>query len=229
MKHQLFLLLCILAFISCQKQFEISDSTQGGTGSGGGTGTTPGTTSGAYQAYTKGSYWKYKDSATGGFTTMTATDKTKTINGRNYTAFLQANATQSDTAYYANENHDYYNYFDVKSNTSGATMLLHYLNDTATVGRSWQYAAGQGNGFAAYIRTTTLEKNISLTVNGKTYNNVIHTNLDLMYDVLGTLDKWASYEYYVAKDVGLIRLRTTISTLGLSVVSTLDLVEYQIK
>lgn len=218
------ILLCLLplfiVLVSCQK--EVSDATMQPPG-----GTTP--DDGTYLPLTKGTYWKYQDSATGSFTTLTVLDKTKTINGRLYTAVLTTTDQSADTLYMAQQSHDYFYYADVASSTSSGSFLFHYLNDTASIGQSWQYIAGQGNGFEAQIKTTILERNITRTVHNKTYNNVIRAQMDLYYDILGTLTHATTYDHYVAKGIGFVQIKATFGLLGFSTVTSSDLVEYEIK
>jgi hypothetical protein len=57
------------------------------------------------------------------------------------------------------------------------------------------------------IRTTltTKEFNVSKTVNGKTYDNVIHTRVDLEFPDNG-LRSPENYDFYFAKEVGIIEI-----------------------
>jgi hypothetical protein len=224
MKKYLFYLLpliCIILF-SCQK--EITDpNPQTETGENGNPDT------GTYLPLTKDTYWKYKDSASGAFTTLQVLDIKKVINGRTYTAVLGTDPMQTDTFYMTQQNRDYYNYAAVDNGTSSGTFLFHYLNDTAAVGRSWEYQAGQGNGVPAFFKTTIVERNLTRTVNNATYYDVIHTRMELSYDMSGQRTPAGSYEYYIAKDVGIIQVKTSIGLFGFEMIASSDLVEYEIK
>lgn len=68
-----------------------------------------------------------------------------------------------------------------------------------------------------------------MTVQGKTYNNVIHTRLVLTYDVYGsTLDAMA-YDYFTAKGIGIIKVRSEGLTLLSGFSACSDLIDYSIK
>jgi hypothetical protein len=184
-----------------------------------------------YQPLAVNSYWKYKDSLSGAVSQATMLNKTRLINNRMYTAALSTMGQQADTTWMAVDGPNYFIYANVVSPNTGApaSLLFHYLNDTASVGYSWQYDAGHGNNFPAIIKTTIMEKGITHTVDGKAYPDVIHTRLELNYDILGTVMKFATYDYYVAKGVGIIRVRTLADAMGMNMETTSNLVEYQIK
>jgi hypothetical protein len=223
MKKSFFFLLSLLSFLlfSCQKEAGDPDfQPENGGNNPAGTDT--------YLPLTKSTFWKYKDSATGMITTMTVLDKTKTINGKSYTAVLGTN-NQTDTFYMTRQGADYFNYAEVSNGASSGTVLFHYLNDTAAVGRNWEYLAGQGNGFPAYFKTTIVERNRTHTVQGKAYSNVIHTRMELSYDMMGERIPAATYDYYIAKNIGIIQVKTIIDMLGASLIASNDLIEYQIK
>ena len=228
-------LLCICSsifFFSCQKEIDFTDPSQGnngGTGSGGNGGT--GSASDSYYPLTKDSWWKYKDSLTGTVTDGKAISRTKTINGIVYTAIVPVTAPATDTAWFAAPRPNYYiTQKGVSPSGNSFDITFHYLNDTASVGYNWQYNAGQGNGFTAFIKTTIMEKNINMTVAGKNYTNVIHTRLVLSYDVLGTITDFGVYDYYTAKGIGIIKIGTELSMFGMIMLQTsADLLDYSIK
>ena len=207
-----------LVFISCQRDPVSPNPQTGGNNS-----------ATSYNPTTVGSWWKYKDSTTGGLSTTTIANRTKTINGILYSAMVSDMAP--DTAWASSAQPNYYTYAKGISPNTGASydILFHYLNDTASVGYSWRYTAGQGNGFTAYIRTTILERNISMTVAGKSYNNVIHTRVLWTYDVVGTLMDAMVYDYFIAKGVGIIKVRSEGLTLLAGFKGCSDLIDYGIK
>lgn len=215
-------LLLSLAFFSCQKEVSV-DTITGNNGNNGSSGIS------TYQPLSAGSFWTYKDSASGSTHTLTIINKQKTINNRLYTAVLST--ASADTAYMAVDGADYFTLAQGNSPNTGASFdfIFHYLNDTAAVGSSWEETAGQGNGFTAYIKTTIKEKDITHTVAGKTFDNVIHTRLDLKYDIYGSIEDFGGYDYYIAKDVGVIEIISEFGTFGLSFRAKDELVDYAIK
>lgn len=221
----LFILFASLFLISCQKEVSTELGTQtGGSGVGSGNKT-------SYNPTTTGSWWKYKDTASGIISTDTMLKRTNTINGIVYTAMIGQNAMLKDTAWVASPQPNYYMYEKGVSPNTGASydMLFHYLNDTAAVGSYWQYTAGQGNGFTALIQTTIVERNISMTVAGKSYSNVIHTRLVLTYDVYGSSLDAMAYDYFTAKGIGIIKVRSEGLTLLSGFKACSDLIDYSIK
>lgn len=221
--------LCMaIVFVSCQKEI---DSPAPSGGNNGGTGGTPSISSGSYYPLTKDSWWKYKDSLTGTVTEGKVVANTRTAGGIQYTAIVPISTPATDTAWFASLSPNYYSYYNVISPQGvPVEILLHYLNDTASVGYSWKYTAGSGNGFTAYVTTTIAEKLASMTVVGKTYKDVIHTTLDLSYDIFGSEMDMGRYDYFTAKGVGIIKIRSGLSFMGQTVIETsADLIDYSIK
>jgi hypothetical protein len=220
-KLNLALLFILASFIlfSCQKEVSSEPGSQtGGSGS---------TTS--YYPTKAGSWWKFKDSASGSISTSTIVDRTKTINNILYSGMTSD--ISADTGWISSAQPNYYIYGKGVSPNTGASydILFHFLNDTASVGYNWQYLAGQGNGFTAYIHTTIAERNINMTVAGKSYGNVIHTRLVWSYDVFGSLMEAMAYDYFIAKGVGIIKVRSEGLTILSGFKACTDLIDYSIK
>lgn len=240
-RNQVSLLLVLfisIVFASCQKEVDGTlppDGTNNGGNTGGnnngGNGGTPTTSNGSYYPLTKDSWWKYKDSLTGNISNGKAVAKTKTVSGITFTAIVPVSTPSTDTAWFAAPSPNYYLYGSgISPQGASFAILFHYLNDTAAVGHSWKYNAGNGNGFTAYITTTIVEKLSSMTVQGKTYKDVIHTRLDLSYDVFGSELDMGAYDYFTAKGVGIIKIRSGLSFMGQTLIETsTDLIDYSIK
>lgn len=148
-----------------------------------------------------------------------------------YTALVTVMNTQSDTSLAASPHPNYYLTAKGVSPSGGSyDLLFHYLNDTASIGYHWQYNAGNGSGFAALIKTTIVAKNLTMTVAGKTYSNVIQTRLDRTYDLLGSPMDMGNYNYFIAKGVGIIKVRSDLNMMGVPIIQTSsDLIDYSIK
>lgn len=96
----------------------------------------------------------------------------------------------------------------------GINIELHVGNDTKAAGYSWTTtptADGLVNGFPARMINTIKEKGISKVINGKTFNNVMHTQVDLQYDVGTGFESYSIYDLYLAKGIGMIESDTGIS------------------
>jgi hypothetical protein len=190
-----------------------------------------GSTSTTYQPLTAGSYWKYSYTTLGspldtGITTISG--KTTLIKGNTY---YEANQTSKNfgaqKGYYYNNNHTYSQRGDTY--VHGLTVELLYLNDTASVGQTWIAPFtdnGLVNGIPARIVGKVVEKDMSRTVEGNTFKNVIHTSLDLQYWYASAFETAITYHMYIAKGVGIIE---TSSEMNGSVSSTSKLIEYSIK
>ena len=224
------LLVCLsfsVVFSSCQKEPASLQGDSGGSGSG----NTGGSNGASYYPLSKDTWWKYKDSLTGTVSDGKVLNRTKTIKGIVYTAILPTATAAQDTSWFAAPRPNYYiTQKGVSPQGAVYDMLFHYLNDTASVGYSWRYNAGSGNGFTAYIKTTILQKGISMTVAGKNYTNVILTRLELSYDVMGSLVDFGHYDYFTARGIGIIKVRSDLSMFGMPLVQTAaDLIDYSIK
>ena len=226
MKRLAILVTVVLALVSCQKEMSIEPGNGNPpTGGGGGGGTTPDT----YQPVTKGSFWKYKDSALTGLTTiLTATGTQKTISSKAYHVFSVETTGQPAAEQYFYVAKPLYGMRIDLNNGAVATIEFIHLNDTASIGHTWTDNMLPVNGLAARFIGTVMEKNISKTVAGKNFTNVIHTQLNLEYELpFFGWTNYAVYDYYIAKGVGIIRIETVSGIAGLRTVS--DLIDYSIK
>lgn len=237
MKRILLYCLVITSFVtSCGKEISIETVGNGpGTGPGGGGGS-PNTDQGTYQPFTENSFWKYRQ--TGAFAsdvTITSTGQQRTVNNIlcgvfNSTSTLTPGTTE---VFFGIKDHDYYTVLETASPNTGAIIDISflYLNDTAAVGYSWNHMAGTGNGFTAYTPGTVVEKGLTMTIEGKTYKDVVHTKIDLQYDlpVWGLLT-FATYDYYMAKNIGIVKVISTGDPIwGGGIQSVMNLVDYSIK
>lgn len=188
-------------------------------------------TADTYQPVTKGSFWKYQ-AIVGNIqdtSTNTITGATATFNNKNYYVTNSvSHAAGSNNGYYYAADHKYM----LRSSTiaSGITLEFYYLNDTMAVNHTWTAPLsdnGLVNGVPGRVVGKVMEKGINKTVGGKAFSNVIHTQIDLQYDLLGTgFQSITLYDYYVAKGIGIIKIET--SAMGVLVGSS-DLIDYSIK
>ncbi|WP_127128572.1 hypothetical protein [Pseudoflavitalea rhizosphaerae] len=187
-----------------------------------------------YLPLTKGTTWKYKET---GFAdaeyTMTVTDRKQTVNNINFTVVTSDFQGTVVEGLMAQKGANYYIKQSGNSPNTGAsfdfTML--FLNDKEAAGYTWDFNGGQGGGFTAKIPGKIIERDLSMTVAGKNYTNVIHTQLTLAYEmpVVGTTD-FMIYDYYVAKGVGIIKIDSeTPPGIPVSVTSVVELQDYSIK
>ena len=221
-----------LAISSCQKELD-PYTPQTGTDSTGIPVDTTGVDSssaGEFQPVTAGSSWTYKDSASGAETTNSIGDSTKVINNILFRKYLSTNSSQA--GWIASPGPDYYVVAQSTNPTTNTSfdLTFYYLNDTASAGSSFNYTAATSTGFAVTTKTTIVAKDLTVTVEGKTYTDVIQTHIDISYNVLGQVSDYGGYDYYMAKGIGFIKIRTLTNVNGVSVVqSCLNLSDYTIK
>lgn len=151
-----------------------------------------------------GSTWTY-----GGITphTATITGANKNINGKVYVEAEVKQGASVSKSYVLKENKVYTTMGMVQGMGS---MALVVLKEDAAVGETWEQTTIT-NGVDTKFTFTVAEKNISKTVGGKNYDNVIHMNVKYSNSFsgedfgLGTeLGLTLSVDYYYAKGVGLI-------------------------
>src|ERR1700744_4443836 len=141
----------------------------------------------SYLPVTSGSSWVYNDiiQGTNSPLTVTMTGAKSVFNGKTYyTATSSSSAKGTSTGYFYADNHSYS--FRATAVGVNVTIELQMGNDAQNVGYTWTTSpndSGSINGVPAQTINTIKEKNITKVVNGKTFNNVIHTQVDLQYDM----------------------------------------------
>jgi hypothetical protein len=186
---------------------------------------------GNYLPLTNGSTWKYNyvsDGGTEDSLIVTMTGENTKINGQTYYGATSTFRKNSSFGYFYAGNHIY------ATRTAGGlnpAIELQLLNDTASVGYRWTtQPTVSGKIGENFVRAVNIikEKNISRTIEGKTYTDVIHTQILLQYD-FGDGNGYqtsVTYDFYLAKDVGLIE--NDANTLDL-LFETETLFDYTIK
>jgi len=204
MKKQTLLLIAIAALFtqSCKldaPEIETSDSSGG-------------TKSDSYMPLTSGSYWTYNNVISGmapDTITIRVTGETTTVNGKlyhNITSTSKAHGSTAGLYYYGNH------IAVLRANTivAGLTLDFQFLNDTTAVGHTWTARPtdnGLVNGVPGRLTGKVIEKGVSKTIGGHTFTDVINTQIDLEYDLLGSgFESYGTYHFFVAKGVGLIEI-----------------------
>lgn len=198
----------------------------GGTGSGGGTTTPPPAERNAYQPLSTGTTWRYVEtSGTDKDTTqLTVTGNTKVINSKTFYEIAESSRLGKDTSYYNVDGHDYTN--NTQNFAEGIGTDILYLNDEKPVGYTWTGQAIPANPLATGTYSGKItEIGITKTVLGKTYTNVIHTQVNLSISVFGGTPETLNCDFYIAKGIGLIQFDTNDGT----DTSSNQLIDYTIK
>jgi hypothetical protein len=184
------LFLTALCFLRCRKDHNITPSGDN------------------YLPVTEGSTWKYSYASDGGTTdtlVLTIVGGTEKINGKTYYNVMSTYRQGISQGFFYTGNHIY----ATRSVAIGSSVAMEFqlLNDTASVGYQWITSPtddGTLDGKPVRTINTIIEKNITKTVNGKTFNNVSHTRVQLQYDAGAGFATTVTYDFYLAKDVGLI-------------------------
>jgi hypothetical protein len=178
----------------------------------------------SYQPVTKGTYWKYDNTAklTFGTSVRTMTGETEVFNGKTYYKFTAVNEKGgSQSGYYGQSNGDYFLYDPTF--LGGYEML--YLKENAAVGDTWIHTAATVSGFNHRISGKIVDKGIVYVVGGKTYNNVIHTQIITQQSAAGSdvFTNIQTLDYYIAKGIGIIEASESTGASGIKIM------EYAIK
>ena len=172
-------------------------------------------TSDSYFPVTAGSTWTYKEEIAGATssTVIKMTGNTKTFNGKSYyEASSSSTVKGNQLGYFYSANHDFAILQTIPG--YGIDVEIHLGNDSKAAGYTWTTSptvSGYVNGFPAKMINTIKEKGISWVVNCKTFTNVMHTQVDLQYDLGSGFMSYSVYDFYLAKGVGMIESDTGIS------------------
>src|SRR5205809_71797 len=180
-----------------------------------------------YLPLTTGTFWKYNvinSSGNAQPTTQTVLAKQKSIKGKTYHAVKSVSPNNTDTLYYSQTQHDYYAY--TPSGTSGLEVL--FLKDNASAGTTWSTTAGTAGGKTVKCFGKIVATNTTIKVGNTTYKNVIHSTVDIREPVLFSDVTVNTQDFYVAKNIGIVKNISTNKVPSKSVITT-NIVGYSIK
>ena len=175
--------------------------------------------SGAYQPFTTGSTWSYRNEteAVPGLasaavadidtTVNTMTDATKVYNGKTFHKLSLVTGTETESTYFSLTDNIYYNHSF--NEDADAELELPYLNEQKDVNGTWVTPLVLEGAPESQLLGTIIEKNITKTILGKTYNNVIHSRLELQSKVNGPFTTIFTFDFFVAKNIGMVGIYTS--------------------
>ena len=196
---------CSLLFLSCQKEFVITDGITPTTGGGGING---GTTTGCntYFPTTLGTTWTYNNGGVTDVATIVSPDTL--INGK---VFKRVISTYTGSSFLREENGNVYEYMDL-----GLTgkIMINSLRASANIGDKWGDTLIL-NGIKEIIGHEMLEKNIKLQIDGVQFSDVIHTRYKTKFDYppIYNNEVIASTDVWFGKCVGVLQTKT-VSIMG---------------
>lgn len=186
----------------------------------------PVTTIGNYQPTTKGSYWKYASSGDGQDPDTTITTMLGTsvgFDGKLYKA--ASNEITSEDEIGSVNFYKTGNSYSIRELSEQDTTELLYLKSDADIGATWNADLLNPSTEAKAVGKM-MEKGITKVIFGKTFTNVMHTQLDLQVkESSGAFVTAATVDFYIAKDIGVIE--EDVSILGIT--AKAQLYEYSIK
>lgn len=131
------------------------------------------------------------------------TGETETIGGFLCYKYNYATDEGSRPGYYYHGNDIY---LSISNSPPSVYDLDPYLKDNFQIGKTWETPLYGNNISVGRI----VEKDIKRTVNGKSFTDVIHTQLLSQYPEAGvTFKTFQTTDYYIAKGVGLIEVNNT--------------------
>jgi hypothetical protein len=113
---------------------------------------------------------------------------------------------------------------------ANSPLELQIYNDTATINHSWisspTDSTSRVNGILARVMSTIRQTGEVKVFLGKTFTNVIHTQVDFQYNFGSGYATAFTYDYYLAKGIGI--LGYNLSSLG-GTVKTEGIISYNVK
>lgn len=172
-----------------------------------------------YMSLTAGNTWSYETTnnitVSTSSNTVTSTTRDTAIGSRVYHIFTNSNGAINE--YYNISGNDYYTFRNLVSLGSTSTESI-YLKDNAATGISWSQIiniapfSGVPTTIPLTVSYTVTEKGISRTVNGKSYENVIHITTALSSSALPPGSLITDIHSYYAPKYGLIESKNKITT-----------------
>lgn len=189
-----------------------------------------------YQPTTAGSVWNYRVTGTSNYNyRLTAEEKDSLINNRSYRVFSN---DKDPYEYHYKEGGDYFRYSRPPEFNFQPVELL-YIRDYLGVGQEWLEVktikvpiGGIDVNVNAEVTIKIEEKDISYTVNGVTYDKVIHLSVKPEFKaLLVPIGSSSDIHYYYADNIGMIYNKTKLSvpTANIDMDKETKLVSYTIK
>ncbi len=151
-------------------------------------------TEGQFLNLNKGSSWNYSLNGADTFTVVTASDSSKPAFNKVYTVFHNLYLGSVTRSYFT---YRLGNYYSLITNTPGVYEEVVYLKDSMEIGKKWNSTVLIGGN--PYLHEyEVLENNLSITVNGTEFKQVVHVKLKV------TSTGYSSDCYYAPK-IGLIK------------------------
>ena len=196
----------------------------------------PDPTTDVYMSTTPGNTWTYEEinntppTSTANYTLISTNKPDTIINTHPY--HILTNSIRGSEYFYLN-GANYYSFRGLPASAGGANIESLYLKSDAAVNASWSEAVTLTTPLGAVPITLTYtikEKRISKTVNGTTYNNVIHVGGTLSAPAPFNTGLTSDLHGYYAPKYGLIqseiKIDHTVASIHVDVVTKLKTVNF---
>jgi hypothetical protein len=187
-----------IKYSSSQCNFFIKDASYFGQGG----------TKNDYLPTTGGSNYTYLNKKTNDTIYTEIAKNSKTILGNTYRVFASINVAKGilDTMLYSKDGLGNYYCFDTIGNTPKAHYLC--LSDNSTAGNIWETLPAncifQSIATQVKYKFTITQQNIAVAINNLNFNNVIVVKRETQYLVNGIFETNNTWEFYYAKNIGLV-------------------------
>jgi len=181
-----FAVLALFGLVSCKKSSTDDNSNNN-----------PIPTAEKFMSFSTGSTWNYQTINNDSIAdvtnyTLTCSDTDTTIGSRTYRIFYATDTSGSRDEYYNNTGRDYFQYTQLSDMLPA--LDLKYLNDSLPVNSNWtsqpivitqqvtvpNFPLPITVTLSAALKTTIVEKGMSMVVNGNSYTNVIKVKTELV-------------------------------------------------
>ncbi len=155
--------------------------------------------------------------------TLTSTNRDTTIAGKQYHVYTNSNNGASE--YYYVSGTDYYTYQSLPAALGGSKVENLYLKAGAPVNSNWSQTYNisfNSLPLAVTVVNKIEEKGISRTVNGISYNNVIHVSTSLSVAGVPPASLITDIDYYYAPNYGMIENTSKININYLTIINNSD-------
>ncbi len=181
-----------------------------------------------YMNMRTGSLWNYEvvnntpPSSTSSYT-LTSSNRDSVINAKNYHVFI--NSASGASEYYFASGSDYYTYQSLPAVLGGSKVENLYLKAGAAVNSSWSqnYTISYNSLPLTVTAVNKIEaKELTKTVNGTVYQNVIHVSTNITVDGIPPASLVTDIDYYYAPNYGMIENSSKINLNYLGIVNNSD-------
>jgi len=205
-KHAYLLFILAASIVGCQKEMN-SDLTNETLTTGEESNSVAVDT---YLPLTAGTYWDYfvtNDKGTTKPSKFTVLNYKKNIVGKLYTGVrtvTDGDVSKADTTFYNQTGNAYYIARAQQIDKGVSDQIEFIFLKDAPVGTKWSETIKAG-GQTLKMTGKVTKRDLTVTVGGKTYKNVIQSNIEIKKQILFTGITLSKQEFYVAKNIGIIK------------------------